>query len=785
VTAQDPNALVEVKPASGIPGTTWIEVTNPGAAAATRYAIHFNNDISSDGSLPVQSVTASTNDGNVPENTLDGDYSTRWSAEGDGQWIQYDLGAVTDLRSVSVAWYSGNLRTETFDIAVSQDGQSWTTTFSGKSSGKTWNLENYDIGAVSARYVRIIGHGNSSSMWNSIAETRIYDKVIPAPEAPLRLASVSLSAADPFVNIGQSTPLSFTAAMSDGTPVDLSTAAFSYYSDNPGIAQVSADGTVKGMAEGTARITVMVTKDRFVKTASILLPVKDPTKLYPVQDAYVRDGTYADTHFGKDPVLVIKSADVPGYNRVTYFQFDVSSLPPNVGTVTLNVYGGITDTSNDVDAYACEVQDDNWTEAGITWNNRPAVGASFAKEHFTNVPQCHSIDVTDYIKVQAAGDHIASLALQEIGNGLSLPLNSKESAQNKPYLKLQLLPDLTPPVTEATYSPAQPDGQNGWYVHPVTISLTAHDDLSGVKSTEYSLDGGTGWQPYTGPATLDQEGTYTMSYRSTDQAGNVESAKDLTLHLDATAPITTATVQPGSPDGQNGWYVHPVTVTLTASDNLSGVANTEYSIDNGNTWQPYTASITFDQDGKYTLSYRSTDQAGNVEATRTVDFNADVTGPAIAVSVPVTVTQGTYSYSDAEDLTPQFTVTDDMSGVDPGKTVLTLDGQPLQQGTSVPLYTLPLGTHTLTVTAEDRAGNCSSQTVAFQTAASIQSLQALVNRFRASGWINSSGLANSLLQKLNQGEVQYFIDDVKSQAGKLITNDAANFLLRDAQSLLK
>lgn len=39
------------------------------------------------------SVTARANDGNVPANTVDGSLSTRWSAEGDGQWIRYDLGS--------------------------------------------------------------------------------------------------------------------------------------------------------------------------------------------------------------------------------------------------------------------------------------------------------------------------------------------------------------------------------------------------------------------------------------------------------------------------------------------------------------------------------------------------------------------------------------------------------------------------------------------------------------------------------------------------------------------
>src|SRR5438034_8217740 len=44
--------------------------------------------------LPVASVVASGDDGNIPQNTLDNNLATRWSASGDGQWIRYDLGAV-------------------------------------------------------------------------------------------------------------------------------------------------------------------------------------------------------------------------------------------------------------------------------------------------------------------------------------------------------------------------------------------------------------------------------------------------------------------------------------------------------------------------------------------------------------------------------------------------------------------------------------------------------------------------------------------------------------------
>src|SRR5438128_165371 len=59
--------------------------------------------------LPVVAVVASANDGNVPQNTRDNNLATRWSAQGDGQWIRYDLGAVAAMDQVDIAWYLGEI----------------------------------------------------------------------------------------------------------------------------------------------------------------------------------------------------------------------------------------------------------------------------------------------------------------------------------------------------------------------------------------------------------------------------------------------------------------------------------------------------------------------------------------------------------------------------------------------------------------------------------------------------------------------------------------------------
>ncbi|MER7455918.1 polysaccharide lyase family 7 protein [Micromonospora sp. NPDC126480] len=125
--------------------------------------------------LPVTAVTASSHDGNVPANAIDGSLSTRWSALGDGSWIRFDLGASKQVGSVGIAWYNGNQRQATFTVQTSADASSWTTVVSQRqSSGSTTQLESYDFTDRSARYVRIVGYGNTANDWNSITEAKVY-----------------------------------------------------------------------------------------------------------------------------------------------------------------------------------------------------------------------------------------------------------------------------------------------------------------------------------------------------------------------------------------------------------------------------------------------------------------------------------------------------------------------------------------------------------------------------------------------------------------------------------
>jgi hypothetical protein len=75
---------------------------------------------------------------------------------------------------VKIAFYNGNTRTSTFDVLTGTDGVNWATAATGLvSSGTSLNLETFTFTARTAKYVRIVGHGNSVNAWNSYTEISI------------------------------------------------------------------------------------------------------------------------------------------------------------------------------------------------------------------------------------------------------------------------------------------------------------------------------------------------------------------------------------------------------------------------------------------------------------------------------------------------------------------------------------------------------------------------------------------------------------------------------------
>lgn len=197
--------------------------------------------------------------------------------------------------------------------------------------------------------------------------------------------------------------------------------------------------------------------------------------------------------------------------------------------------------------------------------------------------------------------------------------------------------DATAPSTSISVDPATPNGNNGWYNTPVSISLKAEDNPngSGVSSTEYKINSEGAWNEYNGTFGLSNDGEYKINYQSKDKAGNAEEVQTLDLKLDTTAPETTASIRES--ESRKNFFNADVHVTLAANDNLSKVTDTQYSLDNGKTWNTHNGEITISAEGKNTLLYRSSDLAGNMEQPKSLEINIDKTDPTLDVTLDKTV----------------------------------------------------------------------------------------------------------------------------------------------------
>ncbi|MBF8191298.1 ThuA domain-containing protein [Nonomuraea sp. K274] len=285
--------------------------------------------------------------------------------------------------------------------------------------------------------------------------------------------------------------------------------------------------------------------------------------------------------------------------------------------------------------------------------------------------------------------------------------------------------DETPPVT--TVKVADPGGEDGWYsTGPVEVTLTATDGGSGVAATEYRLDEGA-WTIYTEPVLVSGDGSRKLEYRSRDGAGNVEEPGSRTLKIDTLAPQTTADF--AAPNDE-GWNDGDVPVVLTAQDATSGVTRVEYSLDQGE-WKAYAGEpVVVTGDRSHELRYRARDAAGTTEQEKAAVLKIDGTRPTLMVSG---VSDGEV-YGDAQDLRISWEAVDATSGV---KTMSgTLEGDELRSDTIVPLFSRPLTRQTVSVTANDNAGNSVTTNVKFTVTTSLRDMQNLLDRFRATSWLS-------------------------------------------------
>ena len=101
-------------------------------------------------------------------------------------------------------------------------------------------------------------------------------------------------------------------------------------------------------------------------------------------------------------------------------------------------------------------------------------------------------------------------------------------------------------------------------------------------------------------------------------------------YADSTPPVSSVSLS-GSM-GDNSWYLSTVAATISANDNLSGVAYSQYNL-NGAGWVIYSSPVTIAPNGSNTFQYRSVDYKGNWEYEKSTTIKIDTEAPGNPVDL--------------------------------------------------------------------------------------------------------------------------------------------------------
>lgn len=171
--------------------------------------------------------------------------------------------------------------------------------------------------------------------------------------------------------------------------------------------------------------------------ASVIPAVKGKTAEFnAVADTYVRDGNMY-TNFGSELNFVLKNGEWTWYRRA-FLKFDISEFEgTNCKSAKIILYCDKLQDGLDTPVKVYAVDDDSWTEDGITYANMPEYDAFLDKNLVTEAHAYYEFDITDYVREQLDNvDKVISLCLLDDSTANRWVIFASKEAGKPPVLKI-------------------------------------------------------------------------------------------------------------------------------------------------------------------------------------------------------------------------------------------------------------------------------------------------------------------------------------------------------------
>lgn len=420
------------------------------------------------------------------------------------------------------------------------------------------------------------------------------------------------------------------------------------------------------------------------------------------------NGSYVDSFFS---ISYNSSDDLPNYNNTKYMYITNvnSDSTVSLGSVwkcTSGECNGKTynqTASYDSNDFCNALNSDCTVVLSVNWENKdllsPIITPSdgIASGHWHNkaytltISSSNTNNPTYEFKVGTGNFQTYTAAISPSEGKTIYTARTKVGVQYSGGVQYESWLDSTKPTVPVIYNPS---GGN-WTKNPFSLTLSSTDNLSGIQKYQYKYDGDSSWRDYPNSSleTYNTENYYIernkeLFVRACDNAGNCSDPSSTWIKIDKTYPNAVTINNPSGGE----WTKNNFALTLSTTDNLSGIARYEYKFDGDSSWSAYSNSsgntyttANYSQERNKKLYIRACDLAENCSNVSTTWIRIDKTDPTATFtmkngSTVINANSNNYNVSFSTSTTPTtpstapnwinysptlvWSASDSMSGVD-------------------------------------------------------------------------------------------------------------------------